>query len=306
MIGGRGVRWLFAGLLLAGSMAPAWSARKADGKQLKLYTKPGSPDQIGYIIFESFWDPAGNCVGIRQFDTEPGFGQVAAKVAEKWEPRRPPVMRAGRPVSARMVEPLVFNLPNSSPFDPFSNPHLFVPSLVEDPQRAPDAPPAVVWAEVEVNVKGQAVGVRNAPAGQGELLLAAAKSWRFMPARDNSEPAAGVLKTPFILVSPSTGSPGEAYTGPEVLHQEPPEYSPRLREQGIGGVVVIGLWISPEGRPEAVQVQQSENKKFNKPATEAARKCRFQPARRGGLPEWTYVELEFSFDPASRETGGRR
>jgi len=82
-----------------------------------------------------------------------------------------------------------------------------------------------------------------------------------------------------------------------VLHHEPPVYPEEARRKGVRGEVMLKLFISEYGAVIDAQVQQGIDPLLDASAVEAALKCRFAPARRGGMPAKTYVVVPYSFLP---------
>jgi len=93
---------------------------------------------------------------------------------------------------------------------------------------------------------------------------------------------------------------------PDVLDREQArrtvteEYPVALERAGIGGVVRLLLWVSPDGIPESPEVSSSSGVPgLDKAALRAVSLIRFQPATRAGLPVGTWVEFSIRFVPSA-------
>lgn len=65
----------------------------------------------------------------------------------------------------------------------------------------------------------------------------------------------------------------------------PPDYPAEARRRGEEGVVRLSLRIGPEGQVTAAEVESSSGfAALDRAAVEAARRWRFRPAMRAGMP----------------------
>lgn len=74
-------------------------------------------------------------------------------------------------------------------------------------------------------------------------------------------------------------------------------YPPRLREEGISGLVVMFIFIDRHGRVTQVRPRTaSPRPQFNKAAESVVRGMRFEPAEADGQPVgiWTIQEVSFA------------
>ncbi len=75
-----------------------------------------------------------------------------------------------------------------------------------------------------------------------------------------------------------------------------PPYPPAAREFGLEGDVKIGVFVSDKGIPTKVIVLQSSGHDvLDKAAVNGAKKWRFKPATRDGVPQKDYIEKIISF-----------
>jgi periplasmic protein TonB len=100
-----------------------------------------------------------------------------------------------------------------------------------------------------------------------------------------------------------SGGPGSGGSGgergsvrPIGGYQVKLRYPELARRQGIEGTVLLKMRITAQGRVEDVQVERSAgHPDLDQAATEAVRRWRFEPARRGGEPVavWVVIPVEF-------------
>ena len=76
------------------------------------------------------------------------------------------------------------------------------------------------------------------------------------------------------------------------------DYPTLARENGIEGIVTVGVQVSKTGKPLKVIVRNSTNKTFNESALKAVRKLRFTPAVQNGHPikMWLTFRVEFELN----------
>ena len=92
--------------------------------------------------------------------------------------------------------------------------------------------------------------------------------------------------------------PAATYQAPRLLQRETPQYPERLRKQGEGGLVVLKLLVSEQGRPVRVVVEQSlPGSELEGRAIDAALRSVYEPAREGGKPVSAWVVERFLFEP---------
>lgn len=114
--------------------------------------------------------------------------------------------------------------------------------------------------------------------------------WRVALAGALTLGAVGCGKTPPADQAGSGGSPGASadQEPPVALNGDSPiQYPPRLFDQRVEGDVVLRLYVDSVGRlrPESSRVDESSGyPALDSAALTGARKLRFAPARRHGLP----------------------
>ena len=107
------------------------------------------------------------------------------------------------------------------------------------------------------------------------------------------EPDDGVWDISSVDVKPvlsNTGDVGRA------LEQN---YPPMLRDEGVGGSVILRFVIGRDGRVDtrSVEISESDDDQFSEAAARVAERMRFRPARVNGRPVKVMVELPITFQP---------
>ncbi len=91
---------------------------------------------------------------------------------------------------------------------------------------------------------------------------------------------AGLAQTPptFVPYKPNTSSV------PILIHNADAEYMSEARPAGLQGTVYLHLEVSPEGKPEKVQVMHGLGLGLDEKATEAVKQWQFKPGTTDGHP----------------------
>jgi len=99
---------------------------------------------------------------------------------------------------------------------------------------------------------------------------------------------------------PGGGGPGVgiAYdTPPEAVQTEPPLFPEEARRAGWSGTIHVRISVDTAGRVTAVAAEDGAGQPaVQRAALEAARRWRFRPARRNGVPVAAEVVVPFRFD----------
>ena len=77
--------------------------------------------------------------------------------------------------------------------------------------------------------------------------------------------------------------------------QTPPDYPARMRQEGIGGTVLVEFEVNTAGAVVRAAVVDCSRGEFAEPALRAVRQWRFEPGRRHGrvVPFRVTVPIEF-------------
>lgn len=112
---------------------------------------------------------------------------------------------------------------------------------------------------------------------------------------------APAVRQPQATASPSGGSAADRLDrGPTVdasfQGNRLPDYPPMSRRLGEQGVVVLRVFITPDGRASDVAlVKSSGSTRLDRSAMDAVRQWRFVPARQGGRPVGAWYEWRWEF-----------
>lgn len=83
---------------------------------------------------------------------------------------------------------------------------------------------------------------------------------------------------------------------PVLVDYVSPVYPPLARDAGIEGTVAIRVLVDEQGKVVSADVLQSDvTPAMEKAALEAARKCRFRPAKQRTIPVKAHVMIPFQF-----------
>jgi protein TonB len=99
---------------------------------------------------------------------------------------------------------------------------------------------------------------------------------------------------------PPSGGTGEAFLAfdepPVLTYFEQPVYPPLARDAGIEGTVAIKVLVDEKGKVVSAEVLQSDvTPAMERAALDAAKKCKFRPAKQRTIPVRAYVMVPFQF-----------
>ncbi len=233
----------------------------------------------------------------------PGWAPVSmpvliAELVQPEPPAPPPIVRDRRPLTP--PRPIAAPLPVAPPARPEPEP----------PQPVVPAPPPVATPEPEPKpatpepVPAQAPPpLRTPPSGAvtGPPQIAAADPGPGAFAASAPAPtssATGVRSSSEREVSvaaiPSDGITQRAI--PRGGYQYFPPYPSTARRLGVQGTTVLHVLVASSGHVAQVVVKQSAgHPDLDQAATDAVRRWRFEPARRGTEPVEMWVQLPFEF-----------
>jgi len=98
-----------------------------------------------------------------------------------------------------------------------------------------------------------------------------------------------------VSSSPVTARPG-VEKGAKLVKQPTPRYPPSCIRRGRQGVVILEVWVRPDGSPGRIRVLRSSSyDELDRAAVDAIAAARFVPATRDGKPlgSWTIVPVRF-------------
>lgn len=111
-------------------------------------------------------------------------------------------------------------------------------------------------------------------------------------------PAASTRVTSSATVATPATPAAEPQVGarPDYAYNPPPDYPLALREQGIGGVVWLRVWVDGDGRPGEIRLARGSGYRLlDDAAVRAVRHWRFLPARSGDQTIASWVEFPIRF-----------
>jgi protein TonB len=85
---------------------------------------------------------------------------------------------------------------------------------------------------------------------------------------------------------------------PRVVFQSAPIYPGDMRGKKVEGVVTILFVVDSSGKVERPRVESSSNAAFEKPALDAVKKWKFEPAVRGGQRVNCKMRAPIRFQPS--------
>lgn len=98
-----------------------------------------------------------------------------------------------------------------------------------------------------------------------------------------------------------SGNAGEEFypfdEPPVLVSYVSPDYPAEMQEHDLAVTVIVKLTISEVGRVENAEVISSTDARFDTSALEAARMCRFEPARLHGKPTKSRMAIPMRFAP---------
>lgn len=160
-----------------------------------------------------------------------------------------------------------------------------------------------VLLEVTVRGSGDVALIRplRTTASFTELMVAAVRSWRFVPAEEDGEVRAGKVLVagmfrPPALLTPTLGEEVRDVAAPSdeapfLVSTVMPPFPPRARNPGV---VLVEARVNTAGIVVDVKVLRSAPP-FDEPAQDAARRWKFRPARVRGTPTPSFAYIVFGF-----------
>jgi protein TonB len=139
-------------------------------------------------------------------------------------------------------------------------------------EPAPDAPPA-----------GAGPSAAEEPADPPPVPAPAATTAEVRAQASSGVPPSSALPAPLVP--------------PKLLRFDPPDYPPVARRRNVQGTVILSVHVSPRGEVTAVRFVRRvrEDVGINEAAEAAARRARFTPATRGGVPVGAWYTLTIPF-----------
>jgi len=152
-------------------------------------------------------------------------------------------------------------------------------------QKAETAPPSLVTPIAAVSQ------TKISPPFHSVPLAATASAVHVTPrAQAASRSTTGTADTNTVI------APGY---GAAYLHNPSPPYPPVARKLRLQGTVIVKVFVSPDGEPKSVELENSSGVRvLDDAAVEAVKLWSFVPARRGTVhvAAWVYVPIRFHLE----------
>lgn len=163
------------------------------------------------------------------------------------------------------------------------------PRPVRASNAAPLPPQRVVNREPSSQASPQVEAMPEAPPSSHVALVGQGAPAALAPsARVTSSATGAALEA----------SASEPLVGarPDYAYNPPPDYPLALREQGIGGVVWLRVWVDGDGRPGEIRLARGSGYRLlDDAALRVVRHWRFVPARSGNQTLASWVEFPIRF-----------
>jgi TonB family protein len=141
--------------------------------------------------------------------------------------------------------------------------------------------------------------IESLPDGLTDEAIKVAKKIEFEPALVDGRPAnvRGTLEYSFSLTKagPKDDQSTARTSRPKILYQEKAEYTEEAQEKGIEGVVQLSVVFGADGRIGKIEILKGLPGGLSEEAVAAARKIRFEPARKDGRTVDVTGTIEFTF-----------
>lgn len=100
---------------------------------------------------------------------------------------------------------------------------------------------------------------------------------------------------------PVATAPASPDSPPVPVSSPPPTYPRRALRRGESGEALLRVHVGADGVPQAIDlVRSSGSRSLDRAATDAVRRWRFSPARRGGQPVAGVVQVPIAFETSRR------
>jgi protein TonB len=88
---------------------------------------------------------------------------------------------------------------------------------------------------------------------------------------------------------------GGGVSAPVLIYSVLPEFSEQAKQDEVGGIVLVHLWVDERGRPGHVGVLRGVGNGLDEKAVEAVKQYKFNPAMEGGKPVLVELNTEVNF-----------
>jgi protein TonB len=231
-----------------------------------------------------------------------GLVGVAAVVVPRAIARMPDVI----PVQLVVEPPRLVEAPPTPPAPPPPPKRLTPPKPIATPLLKLEEPPAVPKREPEPAPPPVVTPSPEPPAAAPPAVASAPSSAPTPAAPTTLAPGVSWIESNTSSAAPSTAPPAVASRPPDSGittvarptggYQVRPSYPSSARRLGVQGTTMLRIRVLEDGRVGEVDVEQSAgHPDLDQAATDAVRRWRFEPARRGdqAVAMWVRLPVEF-------------
>jgi protein TonB len=251
---------------------------------------------VGATVLGPGWAPARMPILIAEL-VEPD----APPAVEPPPPPRP-IARDRRPITP--PKPIAMPVPSEPPAPVRPEPEPPRPAAPEPPPSAtpePEAPRPVASEPARAPTASPTIAAAGASSGPSVAAAAPdpGPGAFAAPASPTTSPSATTAPTSSARGSAVAAVPGDGPTQraiPRGGYQYRPPYPSRARNLGVQGTTILHVLVSDTGRvAEVIVTQSAGHPDLDQAASDAVRRWRFEPARRGTEPVEMWVQLPFEF-----------
>lgn len=174
------------------------------------------------------------------------------------------------------------------------------PEIETDPEDVPDATEALRELETPVAAEAPALDAASLSAIESALSGQAGAAGEFgemltfgSGGRIGGTGKAGALQESLEGAFNLT----EIDQKPRAVFQAAPNYPANMRGRKVEGVVTVIFIVDADGRVANPRIERSSDSAFEKPALEAVRKWKFEPAVKGGQRVACKMRVPIRFQP---------
>ncbi|HEX2853303.1 MAG TPA: TonB family protein [Opitutaceae bacterium] len=252
--------------------------------------------ELGYVIIHRTIDSTGKSLTINAAGTHEPCKREVQEAFRDWGMSA--AKNKGEPIDSRVWLGIIFNPKSAGAKGADATPRLLAVTPVFTSERPgqPGQPPIV---RTRFFLDSAGVVTRIQPEGDlkpkvADAITAAAKSWRFAPARKDGQPVESEIVVPVLCQSPITASVVKAFP-PRPISRQDPVYPTTMRRYGLTGQVLIEFEVDEAGNVINPIINESDNPAFDLPALKALLAWKFQPGTNDGKPVKTKMKVPIIF-----------
>lgn len=208
----------------------------------------------------------------------------------------PRVVEAPPAPPAPKPKPLTLPKPIVAPPPKIEEPRQTSPPPQPEPAQAPTPPPAAIAAAPAATPPTPAPATPIAPATPPSALASAPAGPRALDPGVSFVENVPKASSPPVVASIPPGTGVTSVAQPRGGYQVRPSYPSSAKRLGVQGTTLLRVHVLEDGRVGGIDVEQSAgHPDLDQAATDAVRRWRFEPARRGEHPVAMWVRLPVEF-----------